>query len=105
MRKKCAGGLGHVAVAPERAAEPISEIRTGTSLDLSGGIHTHADTTDQGIVKGDGEEVRLGRSLAELCMNEAPGIIERIGPRRRAEPADDLPIGEQVEKSLRIVGA
>ena len=90
--------LGHVAVAPIRLAEPVADVQAGAALQIARRPLAQADRSDQPVVQRDRERDLGGvvRGI-EHGAHEGLGIVARVGPRRRREPAHHVPVVEQGE--------
>ena len=104
VRDEGARGFGHEALAPIRLPEPVTDcvaaLRLGRARRLDGRI----DHADQCVIvrddRRDDGRVRLGAKA-----DECPRVFAPIGPGRRAEKPQNIPMRDQLENARIVVRA
>ena len=102
---EAACGFGRDAMAPEAAAEPVTEM-----ADSGLKVEAQADAADQhlaaGFVSGDGEVIG-GAALHLLDGEGDPFVGERagVGEGELGEHADDLPIVDEAVDGVGVAGS
>ena len=95
--------LCHVSTAPIALRDPVTEIRTSAALQMTGRSHPYAEDADRRLFQRDRKtRLRILAVRRRLLADETLHVLSRIGPGRRTEPADHVPICEQREQGLIV---